>query len=379
LAQTKSEGKPDRLPFVDGIRAVAALIVVLDHIYFEVFGTEYNRHPPYGFEFLSATMVLGHLSVAVFIVISGFVLTLPTVKHGMSLGPSGASGFFTRRARRILPAYYAALILTLALVATVLRAPTHSHFDSVKFIRPVDVVSHILLLQNVFGAGRINYVFWSIATECHIYLLYPLLLRAWRRWGGLAVVCATLLVGYGIQIGMGDNRITRAYVNFLGLFAMGMFAAAVLVPGIQRGRRQTLWVLRACVLVSVTIIAVMLCLFRSQNMLRWFPYLDFPAAIIAVWLLVEGCTEGGWIPRFFGVRPLISIGKYSYSLYLMHMPILAALLYVTHWLRLTGMSQFSTLCTIGTAVILTGTYGFYLLFEKPYINTPSTPAPGRPT
>jgi peptidoglycan/LPS O-acetylase OafA/YrhL len=360
---------PGRLPFVDGIRAVAALVVVLDHIYLEVFGSANSPHPPRAFDFLSSTLTLGHLSVAVFIVISGFVLTLPLLKHNMHLGPGGAWRFFARRARRILPPYYAALLLTLLLLATVLRPPTNTHLDVVKLIRPLDLVSHFLMLQNIFGSGRINYVYWSIATECHIYLLFPLLLLLWRRWGAQLTVTVSLLFGYGVQLGMGENRITRAYVHFLGLFAMGMFAAAYLVPKINQGRRGLLSILRVCGMASVAVIVVSLYLLRSQNRLLWFPYLDFPAALAAVWLLTQGCTEAGGIARLFGSRPLVQIGLFSYSLYLMHLPILAGLLYLSNRLGMQGMTQYMFLCTVGIAVMLAGTYAFFLLFERPFLKS----------
>jgi peptidoglycan/LPS O-acetylase OafA/YrhL len=173
-----------RLDHVDGMRAVAALVVFLNHAYFQTWCYFYDRFPPAPFAFLSHWLAIGHLAVSVFIVISGFCLYLPLTRSEGALR-GGAIPFLRRRARRILPPYFAALALSLLLIATIIGDETGSPWDVSARVRGIDVASHVLLLQNVFGTGRINYAFWSIALEWQIYFLShcsPFSFSASARW-----------------------------------------------------------------------------------------------------------------------------------------------------------------------------------------------------
>src|SRR5262245_17117716 len=102
------------LKHVEGLRAIAALVVFLNHAYAQVWEQQGARPPAGLLSPLRYSMVAGHLSVAVFIVISGFCLALPVVKNGDELR-GGVLAFLKRRAWRILPPYYAAMALSLFL------------------------------------------------------------------------------------------------------------------------------------------------------------------------------------------------------------------------------------------------------------------------
>ena len=107
------------LAYIDGMRAVAALVVVLNHTYAQAWCAFYDQFPPPELAFLTYSLAVGHLAVSVFIVISGFCLFLPVTRNG-GLLKGGTALFFQRRARRILPPYYAAVAISLLLIATVI-------------------------------------------------------------------------------------------------------------------------------------------------------------------------------------------------------------------------------------------------------------------
>ena len=173
-----------RLEYVDGIRALAALIVYLNHAYAQITaGDVYKLKSPWSLA--SYSMVAGHLSVTVFIVISGFCLTLPVISNGGQLR-GGVGGFLRRRARRILPPYYAAVALCLLLIWTVIGKPTGSLWDYPIRVNAAAIFCHLVLIQDLFATSLINYVFWSIAVEWHIYFIVPLLVWCWRRYGAPA-------------------------------------------------------------------------------------------------------------------------------------------------------------------------------------------------
>jgi len=106
-----------RLAGLDGVRGLAALFVVVNHVFLRAFpGYPVDRAP-----FWAAWFIYGRFAVVVFIVLSGFSLALSPVRHGWRL--DGISRFAHRRARRILPAYWAALAFSLVVAWLVVAPP----------------------------------------------------------------------------------------------------------------------------------------------------------------------------------------------------------------------------------------------------------------
>src|SRR3954451_2566707 len=93
----------DRLAGLDGLRGLAALFVVVNHVFERAFPGYPVDHAP----FWAAWFIYGRFAVVVFIVLSGFSLALSPARHGWRL--DAVSAFAARRARRVLPAYLAAL------------------------------------------------------------------------------------------------------------------------------------------------------------------------------------------------------------------------------------------------------------------------------
>src|SRR5690242_3496285 len=93
-----------RLVGLDGVRGIAALFVVLHHCYLMSFDGFPNNTGPAALGFL----LYGHFAVVVFIALSGFSLAVSPARHDWQLG--GVSRFAQRRAWRILPPYWAALV-----------------------------------------------------------------------------------------------------------------------------------------------------------------------------------------------------------------------------------------------------------------------------
>ena len=105
-----------RLAGLDGIRGLAALFVVVNHVFLRAFPGYPVDHAP----FWAAPFIYGRFAVVVFIVLSGFSLALSPARHGWRL--DGIRRFARRRAWRILPAYWAALAFSLAVAWMVVAA-----------------------------------------------------------------------------------------------------------------------------------------------------------------------------------------------------------------------------------------------------------------
>src|SRR6059058_2350432 len=106
-----------RLAGLDGVRGLAALFVVVNHVFLRAFpGYPVDRAP-----WWASWFIYGRFAVVVFIVLSGFSLALSPARHGWRL--DSVFRFAGRRARRILPAYFAALAFSLAVAWLVVAQP----------------------------------------------------------------------------------------------------------------------------------------------------------------------------------------------------------------------------------------------------------------
>jgi peptidoglycan/LPS O-acetylase OafA/YrhL len=133
-----------RLPGLDGIRGLAALFVVVNHIFQSAFPGHLADRAP----FWAGWAIYGRFAVVVFIVLSGFSLALSAARHGWRL--DGVLRFARRRARRILPAYWAALAFSLAVAWLVVPQP------GVAVPGAKSAVVNGLLVQNLVGAPNPN-------------------------------------------------------------------------------------------------------------------------------------------------------------------------------------------------------------------------------
>ena len=224
-----------RLDYLDGIRALAALYVSLFHATL----TGVLVHPggpflgltPFGL-WMVRVFLSGHFGVSVFIVLSGYCLMLPVARRQGGRMPGGIMAFLGRRARRLLPPYYAALLLALALTALIpgLREVGAPHWaQALPAWRPDVLWSHLFLVQNwkPDWCFKIDPPSWSVATEAQIYLFFAFLFLPLSR--GIGVV-AMALVALGSSFALHwryAGLYDQIYWSYIGLFAFGMVGAVV--------------------------------------------------------------------------------------------------------------------------------------------------------
>jgi peptidoglycan/LPS O-acetylase OafA/YrhL len=357
------------LAHVEGLRAAAALTVYVNHAYAQSWSPAQDQYPKGALRLLTYSLVTGHLAVSVFIVISGFCLALPVVAASDYLR-GGVREFMKRRARRILPPYYAALALSLALIATIIGDKTGSVWDVPILVTWQGVVSHLLLLQDLFGTGSINYVLWSIAVEWQLYFLFPLLVWALRRYGVWLTVLAALLIGYAVRFGFDHTRVERANPHYLGLFALGMLGAYIAQserPEFQKARQLDIW--RWAALLALIAVVALCGYWGVPEARRRFHELDILVGIMALGSLVHSSRrDTNALHRVLSWKPIVLIGTFSYSLYLLHAPLLQVLWKFTlRPLGLPGTTMFALLMTLGLVLILAFSYGFFRIFEAPFL------------
>jgi peptidoglycan/LPS O-acetylase OafA/YrhL len=356
---------PRRLAGLDGLRGLAALYVVVYHIFLRAFpGYPVDRAP-----FWAGWFAYGRFAVVVFIVLSGFSLALSPAREGWKL--DGLASFARRRARRILPAYWAALVLSLA-VAWLIVPPPGQGLPTAK-----SVLVNGLLVQNLVGAPSPNRSFWSLAVEAQLYVLFPLLLLLVRRWGAIAMVASvTLLVAalgiVGPHVSRLDTFVIQSPPDLAALFAVGILAAGIVQAGNTRRSWPWHWLALAAAVPVVAAIWWQGTAWTNDNLL-WVDLALGPA----VACLLAGLATGrpALLLRALDARPMRKLGASSYSLYLIHAPIVVVV-YEKIVAGRVGQGVPAFLVSIGLVLPLTVVFArvFARIFETPFLRRRSRPA-----
>jgi peptidoglycan/LPS O-acetylase OafA/YrhL len=300
-----------RLAGLDGVRGLAALFVVVNHVFLRAFpGYPVDRAP-----FWAGWFIYGRFAVIVFIVLSGFSLALSPARNGWRL--DGVSRFASRRAWRILPPYWAALAFSLAVAWLAVSPPGEGAPDA------RSVVVNGVLVQNLVGAPSPNRSFWSIAVEAQLYVVFPLLLLMVRRFGAIVMVAAVTLVVatvgiLGPHVSGLDVFVIQSPPDLAALFAVGILAAGIV--GASAARRSWPWAWLALA-AAAPVLATIWWQGSVWTLDRLF-WVDL-ALGPAIGCLLAGLATGHPAPllRLLDARPLRSLGSSSYSLYLTHGPI----------------------------------------------------------
>jgi len=363
------------LPFIDGIRALAALFVVVCHAYYEPTNGFYTER-----WVTRIGLSYGHMAVVVFIVVSGFCLMLPIAQRGDQI--SSISAFYRRRIQRILPPYYAALALSVLFILTVAHAKTGTVWDNTLPLTVPRILANLFLIHNLplekmgIPGGNINYPLWSIASEFQIYLIMPLIVLTIRKYGEKFALLWTTAFGVGLVLIFG-LAVYPATPWFVALFTMGAVAARQFVGRTDTPSR-TLWLV--CYGMGVLGIAAALLAGNKLYYANWLGFdLWFGAttALLLFLLSTEAASTArrSLLMRLLSWRPLVAIGVFSYSLYLIHAPA-----HHLHYLILNKLLHPRPIVMFGLLVlciplVIGWAYLFFLLFERPFLVKKNKNAP----
>ena len=373
-----------RLRYLDSIRGLSALYVAACHAYlmYAAGFAEQGLQSTSGSLLLATSWLMwGRSAVAVFIVVSGYCLMLPVVQSPTRELRSTFFSFMAHRARRILPPYYAALAVSISLILIVpsLADPTigewHKSFPA---ITAGSIASHLLLLHNYIPAHQyaIDHPLWSIATEWQIYLLFPLLVVIGKKYGDFRILSASVAITVVLQMllvnGWFEHNPWPA--QFVGLFGLGMVCAAWNFPreggAPPNGRR---WGQRAAVLLGVGVVSNLVLGATRQQV----PDLLIGAGLGCSLVFLTDAVARGRHPlalRMLELSPLVKLGRFSYSLYLLHAPVLALFYLLARQLSL-GLVEFQLfILGIGLPATIAICYLFFLIFERPFLTPRTKPA-----
>lgn len=305
--------EPKFRPDIQGLRAIAVLTVVAFHA---------------GLAFLPG----GYVGVDIFYVISGYLITTHLLDRLRSDGTVKFASFYARRARRILPAAFT--VLAMSLVIGIVVVPPLQLTNTLR-----DAIFTAFYLPNVgFALSGTNYLaettpsvfqhYWSLGVEEQFYLAWPLAVwttfRLWR--GSTAAVAWVLGILAAISLA-GSIVITpqyQAYAFFLlptraWELAAGALAALALH---QRDRFFSSRIAAETVgWAGLTAIALSVILFDADTAYPGYAALLPVTGATALVVAGLGHPQVSY-SRVLSLRPVQWIGRVSYSLYLVHWPLL---------------------------------------------------------
>lgn len=405
-----------RLDYVDSLRALAALGVVILHV-FQINGFGLGNVTLPGATdavtsgalgrmiaiFFDKIVELFHYGVQVFIVLSGYSLMLPVARRGEGRLSVDALTFFKHRARRILPPYYGAVVFALLATALVpgMNVKSSSFWDlALPAFSMGALVSHGLLLQNLYGQfvtnGQftINPPLWTIAVEWQIYFLFPLMVVLWRRWGIARLALAALALGFVQLVLFVPTSLAYPFSHwwFIGLFVLGMAAASV---GFSANPRERMWRER---LPWPLLTVVFGALFMGAKLAgAGATTTEMPGLLMTITadsligmamacLLMTLSRQAqapspylGWLSAVLHTPVLTGVGVFSYSLYLIHAPVLVMVFLAGKSLNLAPQAALAFTLVPGVLIAILVSYLFHLAVERPFMSKPARPVPTPPT
>ncbi|WP_165423438.1 acyltransferase family protein [Ktedonosporobacter rubrisoli] len=403
----KANTRKNTIVVLDGVRAVACLLVIFYHI--NLINLRLHVWQPAALgPFITALAVAGGSGVTLFFLLSGFLLFLPYAR-ALLCGADWPSArqFYLRRALRIMPCYYLSLFLLI-----LVQEP--------RYLQPAHLQELGLFLSFFMDSSRATFrvldgPLWSLAIEWQFYLLLPwlALLFRWiigkgtqrKRWC-LLLVCLLLMEVWGIGTHYWGNYylanpqqtvlVPRPLLNvilffsygiigkFLEDFAIGMGIAACYVLAQQAGwdgllaglRRWSVWLWWAglCVLGFM---ALWNCnqMFRHSIALLdpLYPAYEFYSEAglsLGFGLCLLAILFGpASLQRPFRWVPLRWLGLISYSLYIWHLPLLVNFgdhiqAYIAGW---NGYLSYCLFWLFAVLLIFPFAYTFYIWIEQPGI------------
>jgi peptidoglycan/LPS O-acetylase OafA/YrhL len=301
-----------RLEALDGLRFVAAMSVLAYH--YTAMAHVWQR--PAAEVFPSQPFAHGWLGVHLFFLISGFVIC-------MSSWDRGVGSFLVSRAVRLYPAYWLSVLVVAAGLAVWPGLPW----------RPttLDVLVNLTMFQDAVGVPAIADVYWSLWAELRFYLLFSLLVwwgLTYRRvvafcalWLGATAVATAFLPDSGVVQRVVQIVLTTDYAPLftagIGCYLMYRFRPTI-----------ASW----AIVAASFVLALPAVMRRNQLESKAGEIIPNGPVIVllAVWFLLIVAVALGWLSWVRG-RWLVVGGAVTYPLYLLHLDLGGALLYMFQW------------------------------------------------
>ncbi|HNO85853.1 MAG TPA: acyltransferase [Anaerolineales bacterium] len=348
---------------LDGLRGIAILLVIAHHVlkradYFTANGF---------LHFITRLSLVGWMGVDIFFVLSGFLITSILLKTREE--KNYYKNFYARRVLRIFPLYYTALALFLIAVKFVPAVAETA--DSFIPYLPTFLLyqQNWLYLFAIYPSAYLS-VTWSLAIEEQFYLIWPAIVRIVNKhtltWISAGIVILSLLIRTAAILLSPDSEqlpvvfFYNTFTRFEGL-ALGALTAIFFVTPTNWQETAKRFALPVSI---ITMILFLYLAFISSPAGPHPLYRNIPLGTIGYTLLafssaamivfLTSGTETSLIRKFFANGGLVFFGKYSYSMYLFHMPVALTLLDIMVKAKVRGWEYYAaySLLTVAITTVL---------------------------
>lgn len=329
---------------IDGMRAIAVLLVVLFHAGFSVFAS-------------------GFIGVDIFFVISGFLIAT-IIKDKTDAGNFSFADFYLRRIWRLQPAMLAMICFCL-IVASVFWLPE----DYAGFLKSIKQT--LLIVSNryfgdetsAYAAADSNAMLllhtWSLSIEWQWYIFFPFIYYIVRKKTNeraikyLSLIVA--MVGVYVAWHYSGAHPTKTYYFFASrLFEfMAGVCVCLYLSQAQKINAVVLNIIASAALITIFYISI------TNGVIRGYPNAHTLAVCLSTAALIFcGSQQNVLVNKGLSFAPLVWLGTVSYSLYLFHWPIFATLHYI-------GITSFYAR-VVGLCLAILLAIGSYYFIEKPF-------------
>ncbi|MBT8155929.1 acyltransferase [Epibacterium ulvae] len=304
-------------PEIDGMRAIAVVSVMIYHLKISIGDTTLLKG--------------GFLGVDLFFVLSGFLITQILIREFNTSGSISISQFYWRRAKRILPPLLAVMLVSLP-AAWIILLPSELERFSLSLLSALAFISNAFWFFELSEYGAQSGLLqpflhtWSLAIEEQYYIVFPplliLLMRRWSLRSALWVMVAAALISLVASEVLTELHSSLSFYSPTSR-AWELLAGSILAALTLLNPTALLGGVLQRIVPALSLVVFFACLLTFDLAKLPHPGILTLPVILATCGMIWFMKPGDPVTDVLASRPVVYIGKLSYSLYLWHFPVFA--------------------------------------------------------
>lgn len=363
-----SDSKKLYFPALDGLRFFAFLLVFLHHVTFYI-----SDSANFFWQFFNKN---GWIGVDIFFVLTGFLVTILLLEERAKFGKFSIKEFLKRRAFRIFPLYFLAILVGFFIVPFIFEGWFGINYLPNNFSNQLqrNLPWYLVFLGNwnsaIFGYGDLRAIsqLWAISLDLQFYLLWPLallFLKSFRSsliFGVVVILVAILTRAYLISSGVNHPGIYTNTFARLDTFAIGVLLAQILFykPNILEKLNKFYSSFFQILLLVSTVIFLYLTTAENRLAIRHGIFGYLVISLISSYFILVCIKTNSFLVKVFNLKVFKFLGKISFGLYVWHILSLEMVYY------LFKINNSILVPIIAFPILILLAYLSYNFFEKPF-------------